>query len=139
MEAGCFQGRGGMPPGRRRRRFSGTVFLRGRDARTYRRDAGEKNFMRLKARYTKEEHDALSDELKAQVDFREVNGFYMPDIEAVIDGKRMGFWCCPTPGCDGKGFGFDIFPTNPDYRTEDGQRMWYGDEDGEDECDDMGD
>jgi len=23
---------------------------------------------------------------------------------------RDGFWCCPTPGCDGVGFTFDIFP-----------------------------
>ena len=35
------------------------------------------------------------------------------------DGSENGFWCCPTPGCDGKGFGFDIFPTDPDYFDED--------------------
>ena len=22
-----------------------------------------------------------------------------------------GFWCCPTPGCGGVGYQFDIFPT----------------------------
>lgn len=36
-----------------------------------------------------------------------------------------GFWCCPIPGCDGKGFGFDIFPIDPDYRDEEtGELMW---------------
>lgn len=34
------------------------------------------------------------------------------------DGSGHGFWCCPIPGCDGKGFGFDIFPTDPDYFDE---------------------
>ena len=33
-------------------------------------------------------------------------------------GRPWGFWACPTPGCDGKGFGFDIHPTDPDYRDE---------------------
>ena len=35
----------------------------------------------------------------------------------------------PHPGCDGKGFGFDIFPLDPDYRDENGDEMWvHGDE-----------
>lgn len=49
-------------------------------------------------------------------------------------GEVHGFWCCPTPGCDGKGFGFDIFPTDPEYRGEDGEPVWFLD-DGEDEED----
>jgi hypothetical protein len=48
------------------------------------------------------------------------------------DGKKRGFWCCPTPGCDGRGFAFDIFPTDPDYRDENGERMWM--DDSEEEC-----
>lgn len=48
--------------------------------------------------------------------------------EEIVDGEVHGFWCCPTPGCDGKGFGFDIFPTDPDYRGEDGEPMWVDDE-----------
>ena len=47
------------------------------------------------------------------------------------DGKPWGFWCCPIPGCDGKGFGFDILPTDPNYRDENGG--WF-DDDGEDEA-----
>lgn len=35
-----------------------------------------------------------------------------------------GFWCCPTPGCDGVGFCFDIFPTDPDWRDENGHKVW---------------
>ena len=49
--------------------------------------------------------------------------------EEVIDGERKGFWCCPTPGCSGRGFGFDIFPTDPDYIGEDGEPMWQADGD----------
>ncbi len=44
------------------------------------------------------------------------------------ESGRQGFWCCPTPGCDGKGFGFDIFPTDPDYVDEHGNKMWHDDE-----------
>src|SRR5438105_3242386 len=44
----------------------------------------------------------------------------------------MGFWCCPTPDCDGKGFGFDIFPVDPDYRDDNGNKMWC-DDDGKDD------
>jgi len=46
------------------------------------------------------------------------------------DGKPHGFWCCPTPGCGGMGFGFDILPTDPEYRDERGG--WVYDEE---ECD----
>jgi hypothetical protein len=40
-----------------------------------------------------------------------------------------GHWCCPTPGCDGVGFGFDILPTDPSWRTEDGSGEWDPSED----------
>jgi hypothetical protein len=36
----------------------------------------------------------------------------------VETGKQHGFWWCPTEGCDGKGFGFDIFPIDPNYQDE---------------------
>lgn len=49
------------------------------------------------------------------------------------DGKEHGFWCCPTSGCDGKGFGFDIFPTDPTYRDENGDLIYS--DDGEEEID----
>ena len=67
-------------------------------------------------------------------------------VETDADGKPHGFWCCPTPGCDGMGFGFDILPTDPNYRDDRGG--WFCDEDDEedengeknsDEEDDFGD
>jgi hypothetical protein len=54
-------------------------------------------------------------------------------IETDAEGKQHGFWCCPTPDCDGKGFGFDIFPTDPDYRDERGG--WVYSEEDDDEYD----
>ena len=54
-------------------------------------------------------------------------------IETDREGKKHGFWCCPTPGCDGRGFGFDIFPTDPEYRGEDGEAMWSFDDDDDEE------
>jgi hypothetical protein len=54
------------------------------------------------------------------------------------DGKQHGFWCCPMPGCGGMGFGFDIFPVDPEYRDENGEFMWCSDED-DDEDDDGAD
>jgi hypothetical protein len=39
-----------------------------------------------------------------------------------------GFWMCPTPNCDGKGFTFDIWPTDPDHPANDG---WSDDDDDE--------
>lgn len=53
--------------------------------------------------------------------------------EANAAGLPQGLWSCPTPGCDGVGFGFDILPVDPDYRDEDGNRMWCGDDEDEDE------
>jgi hypothetical protein len=50
-------------------------------------------------------------------------------IERDSDGQPHGFWCCPEEGCDGKGFGFDIFPVDPEYRDENGELMWFGDDD----------
>jgi hypothetical protein len=41
-------------------------------------------------------------------------------ILETADGRPHGFWCCPIPGCDGKGFGFDIFPVDPDFHDERG-------------------
>jgi len=55
-------------------------------------------------------------------------------VEALADGCQHGFWCCPTPGCDGRGFGFDILPTDPEYRDERGG--WVMDDEGEDDEDD---
>jgi hypothetical protein len=49
------------------------------------------------------------------------------------EGKLQGFWCCPTPGCDGLGFGFDILPTDPHYQDERGG--WIQDDDDEEEGD----
>lgn len=31
---------------------------------------------------------------------------------------RHGCWCCPMPGCQGSGFGFDILPANPAFYEE---------------------
>jgi hypothetical protein len=53
-------------------------------------------------------------------------------IEECADGKPHGFWCCPIPGCDGKGFGFDILPIDPNYRDEHGGWV-HDDEDDEEE------
>ena len=49
-------------------------------------------------------------------------------VETDADGKQHGFWCCPTPDCDGRGFGFDIFPTDPEYQDERRGRVWCDDE-----------
>ncbi|MCX7424316.1 MAG: hypothetical protein NTW96_01555 [Planctomycetia bacterium] len=53
-------------------------------------------------------------------------------VEASADGGRQGVWCCPTPGCGDVGFGFDILPTDPNYRDENGGWVCF-DEDQEDD------
>ena len=45
-------------------------------------------------------------------------------VETDHNGRAHGFWCCPIPNCDGRGFGFDIFPIDPNYRDEDGNKIW---------------
>ncbi len=70
---------------------------------------------------------------------QEYESYLIHWVEDAIDSDSPGFWCCPTSGCDGKGFGFDIFPIDPDYRDEEGNLMWMEDEDDEeydevDEC-----
>jgi hypothetical protein len=42
-----------------------------------------------------------------------------------------GFWMCPTPNCDGAGFTFDIFPTDPNHPANAG----WTDDDGDEEYD----
>ncbi len=54
-------------------------------------------------------------------------------VKTCRDGKRHGFWCCPIPGCDGAGFGFDIFPVDPEYRDDDGNLMWCSDDEEEED------
>src|SRR4051794_20357854 len=58
-------------------------------------------------------------------------------VEQTADGRPMGFWCCPTPGCGGMGFGFDILPVDPNYQDEHGGWIHTGDdEEDEDEIED---
>ena len=63
---------------------------------------------------------------------QEYESYLIHWVEDAIEFDSPGFWCCPTPGCDGKGFGFDIFPIDPDYRDEHGNLMWMEDDDDED-------
>ena len=71
---------------------------------------------------------------------REYQSYMIEWVESSEDGNVEGFWCCPTEGCDGKGFGFDILPTDPDYGGEEGRSSWIPDdeEDEYDEPDDVG-
>jgi hypothetical protein len=55
-------------------------------------------------------------------------------IERDAKGQPHGFWCCPIPGCDGKGFGFDIFPVDPEYRDERGG--WFYDDESDESDED---
>ena len=54
-------------------------------------------------------------------------------VETDSKGRPHGFWCCPIENCDGRGFGFDIFPVDPDYRDENGEKMWVNDDEEEDD------
>jgi hypothetical protein len=49
-------------------------------------------------------------------------------VETDSHGRPHGFWCCPIECCDGRGFGFDIFPVDRDYRDENGDKMWTDDD-----------
>lgn len=50
------------------------------------------------------------------------------------DGTHRGFWRCPVPGCDGAGFTFDIFPTDPDHPANAG---WCECDEFDDDCDEQ--
>jgi hypothetical protein len=54
-------------------------------------------------------------------------------VETDQRGQPHGFWCCPIPSCDGRGFGFDIFPVDPDYRDEHGNKMWISDDENDED------
>jgi hypothetical protein len=47
-------------------------------------------------------------------------------------GRPHGFWCCPIEGCDGKGFGIDIFPVDPNYVHENGELIFMVDDEEQD-------
>ncbi len=53
-------------------------------------------------------------------------------LQRVINGRDGvdGFWMCPTPNCDGAGFTFDIFPTDPAHPANSG---WHYCDDDDDE------
>jgi hypothetical protein len=55
-------------------------------------------------------------------------------VKRDANGKNVGLWSCPIPGCDGIGFGFDILPLDPEYQDEHGG--WF--RDGQEECDEAG-
>ncbi len=63
---------------------------------------------------------------------QEYESYLIHWVDETTESDAPGFWWCPTPGCDGKGFGFDIFPVDPDYRDEQGNLMWVEDDDDED-------
>lgn len=61
----------------------------------------------------------------------ECGGIYMSDrIELRPDTILGGSaWCCPMTGCNAAGFGFDLLPTDPNYRDENGGWVELDDED----------
>ena len=48
--------------------------------------------------------------------------------ELCNDGEVRGFWCCANEQCAGKGFGFDIWPTEPGYIDPEGRDLGLDDE-----------
>lgn len=50
---------------------------------------------------------------------------------ASVDGRKGGFWRCPTPGCNGAGFTFDIFPVDPNWEDDEERGFvggWFDDD-----------
>jgi hypothetical protein len=66
------------------------------------------------------------------------DGIWFQKVINARDGFK-GFWMCPTPNCDGAGFTFDIFPTDPahpgnaGWSDDDGE--WVEDDDEDDDED----
>jgi len=58
---------------------------------------------------------------------------WQPDSES-FDG---GTWVCPIDGCDGAGFCFDIYPTDPDIARQFGVEYFDEEEDEEGFVDDF--
>ncbi len=56
------------------------------------------------------------------------DGIWFQKVINARDGFD-GFWMCPTPNCDGAGFTFDIFPTDPHHPATEG----WTEDDGDDE------
>jgi len=54
-------------------------------------------------------------------------------------GDLRGIWCCPTPGCGGAGYLFDIFPVDPADADNDGWVEFDDDEDLDDAADGLDD
>jgi hypothetical protein len=54
------------------------------------------------------------------------------------DGPH-GFWCCPIEGCGGAGFGFDIYPVDPEQAAQFGIMIFDDDEDSDEDYDDTSD
>ena len=54
----------------------------------------------------------------------------MPTL--LIEDGMEGDWCCPTPGCNGVGFGFDILPCDEEWQDENGNGWHHCDDDEED-------
>jgi hypothetical protein len=52
------------------------------------------------------------------------------------EGKLWGHWICPIPGCDGAGFCIDIWPVDPEWRNEHGEKVCFTFDDDE-ESDDI--
>jgi hypothetical protein len=59
-------------------------------------------------------------------------GVWFQRVVGAPPGELQGYWMCPTPNCDGAGFTFDIFPTDPDHPANEGW-SWSDDDDEEEE------
>jgi hypothetical protein len=55
------------------------------------------------------------------------------DSDAIDWRDDCGMWCCPVPDCGGAGFGFDIFPVDDDFWSDEPEAF-----DDLDELDDTG-
>jgi hypothetical protein len=67
---------------------------------------------------------------------QEYDSFKIHWVEDASFGVGGGYWACSTPGCDGKGFCFDIWPTDPEWRDENGEKVWFDDAEPEGDEDD---